>query len=128
MRNDNTGEVRLPDEPHQRIARMTHPITIGAATPILVETIGKAEAPTCHCGQESPFCYPCADCLVLPLFDGAEFGLRVRMAMARANLSYRQLAKQIGVDQASIHRVAKHGKPPCIETYLRLIRWLGGAE
>ena len=62
--------------------------------------------------------------MVEPLFDAAAFSLQVRLAMARANLSYRQLAALIGVDQANIHRVAKHGKPPCVENYLRLCRWL----
>lgn len=59
-----------------------------------------------------------------PLFDGPAFALEIRLAMARANLSYRQLSEMIGSDQASIHRAAKHGKPPSIETYLRLRRWL----
>jgi hypothetical protein len=59
-----------------------------------------------------------------PLFDGQAFALEVRLAMARANLSYRGLATEIGSDQANIHRVAKHGKPPSIETFLRLRLWL----
>lgn len=82
------------------------------------------EIPVCSCGKESPFSNPCAECLARPIFDGAEFGLRVRLAMARANLSYRELAALVGVDQTSIHRVGKHGKTPCVETYLRLSRWL----
>lgn len=63
-----------------------------------------------------------------PLFDGEAFGLEVRLAMARANISYRELAELIAVDQANIHRVAKHGKSPSIETYLRLRKWLDGAN
>jgi predicted transcriptional regulator len=58
------------------------------------------------------------------LFDAGAFSLEVRLAMARANLSLRQLQTQIGVDQASIHRVAKKQLPPSVETYLRLRRWL----
>lgn len=63
-----------------------------------------------------------------PLFDGQAFGLEVRLSMARANLSLRQLAALIDVDQANIHRVAKHGKPPCVETYLRLREWLDAPQ
>ena len=44
--------------------------------------------------------------------------------MARDNISYRQLADKIGCDQANLHRLAKHGKTPGIETYLRVRRWL----
>ena len=59
-----------------------------------------------------------------PIFDAKLFALRVRVAMAEDNLSLRQLQALIGVDQASIHRVTKKELPPCIETYLRLDRWL----
>lgn len=62
-----------------------------------------------------------------PLFDGPAFALEVRLEMARQNLSLRQLAAKINVDQANIHRVAKHGKPPCVETYLRLREWLAAS-
>ena len=61
-----------------------------------------------------------------PLFDGPAFGLEIRLAMARKNLSYRQLAALAHVDQANIHRVAKRGPPPSVETYLRLRQWLDG--
>ena len=61
-------------------------------------------------------------------FDGQAFGLRVRLALARANLSLRKAAAEIEVDQANLHRVAKHGKPPCVETYLRLCEWLEKQE
>lgn len=58
------------------------------------------------------------------LFDAAAFSLELRLAMARANLSLRQLASIIGSDQATIHRVTKHEKPPCVEGYLRMRRWM----
>ena len=61
-----------------------------------------------------------------PLFDAVAFALEVRLAMAKGNLSLRQLQDICGVDQASIHRVAKKQLPPSIETYLRLRRWLDG--
>lgn len=59
-----------------------------------------------------------------PLFDAEAFALDVRVAMARENISYRLLAAKIGVDQATLHRCAKHATTPSIETYLRLNRWL----
>lgn len=59
-----------------------------------------------------------------PLFDAPAFALEIRLAMAEANISYRQLAALIGSDQASCHRVAKKALPPSIETYLRLKLWL----
>jgi len=52
--------------------------------------------------------------------DWAEFGLALRLEMARQNISYRGLADMIGVDQATIHRAAKHGKPIRVESYLAL--------
>lgn len=63
-----------------------------------------------------------------PLFDAPAFALEVRLAMARDNLSLRQLQGIARVDQASIHRVTKKQLPPSIETYLRLRKWLDGKE
>ncbi|MGL5736474.1 MAG: hypothetical protein ACRCYS_16555 [Beijerinckiaceae bacterium] len=75
----------------------------------------------CHaCGQSlegSPFAG----------LDWADFGLQVRVTMARQNVSYRQLADLVGSDQATVHRVAKHGKPIRVETYLALSRWIEAA-
>jgi len=73
-------------------------------------------------------CPHCGQSLSASSFNGldwAEFGLNVRLAMARRNISYRQLAQEIGSDQATIHRVAKHGKPIHAETYLALLNWIG---
>ena len=61
-------------------------------------------------------------------FDSKAFALRVRVAMARQNLSLRGLASLIDVDQANIHRVTKRELPPCIETYFRLLEWLEKVE
>lgn len=69
-----------------------------------------------------------SDRVVDPLFDASAFSLAVRLAMARANISYRDLAEVIGVDQANIHRVAKRALSPSIETYLRLKKWLDEME
>jgi len=62
------------------------------------------------------------------LFDAETFALEVRVAMARANVSLRQLQDIVGVDQASIHRVAKKQLPPNVENYLRLRQWLGSLD
>ena len=69
---------------------------------------------------------PCPTCghITLPSLDWPEFGARLRMAMARANMSYRQTAAASGVDQATLHRVAKHGKPPSADNYILMARWL----
>lgn len=56
--------------------------------------------------------------------DWPDFGKRVRIAMAEDNLSIRQAAAVIGVDQATLHRLAKHGKEPSASTYIFVQRWL----
>lgn len=56
--------------------------------------------------------------------DWQEFSLSLRIAMARENLSLRDLAAKIGIDQATIHRVAKHEKPVRVEAYLSLAAFI----
>ncbi len=56
--------------------------------------------------------------------DWPAFSLDLRLAMARANLSLRQLQTATGVDQATIHRVAKHGKPIAADSYIALAGWV----
>lgn len=60
----------------------------------------------------------------IPAMDWPDFGKRVRIAMAEDNLSIRQAADVIGVDQATLHRLAKHGKEPSASTYIFVERWL----
>lgn len=70
-------------------------------------------------------CSSCGQPPRLPIgVDWADFALTIRVEMAKANLSLRQLASEIGVDQATIHRVAKHGKPVSVENYLTLWNWI----
>ena len=70
-------------------------------------------------------CPTCGQATGLPIgVDWEDFALSLRLEMARANLSLRQLASEIGVDQATIHRVAKHGKPVSVENYLALWNWI----
>jgi hypothetical protein len=60
--------------------------------------------------------------VMLPDWQG--LGRQVRVAMAEDNLSYRQAAEVIGTDQATLHRLAKHGKEPSATTYLRVMHCL----
>lgn len=60
----------------------------------------------------------------IPAKDWPEFARQVRIAMAEDNLSIRQAADVIGVDQATLHRLAKHGKEPSASTYIFVERWL----
>lgn len=60
-----------------------------------------------------------------PLFDPEQFGQRVLAAIKRGGLSLRAAAKAAHCDQATLHRVTT-GKPPSVETYLRIDRWLNG--
>ncbi len=52
-----------------------------------------------------------------------DFALRLRQAMAQANLSLRQTQAVTGVDQATIHRIAKNEKPVRVEAFLALSRF-----
>lgn len=73
-----------------------------------------------HCGQSLRHA-------PLARLDWGDFGLQVRLAMAHRNVSYRDVAALTGSDQATIHRVAKHGKPIRAETYLALLDWIKDA-
>lgn len=57
-----------------------------------------------------------------------DFAFRLRIAMAVANVSFRQLSQVISVDQAAIHRVAKHGKPVNVGNFLLLSSWVEAME
>lgn len=56
--------------------------------------------------------------------DWSAFSLELRLEMAKANLSLRQLAALIHVNQATIHRVSKHAKPVSAEAYVALRKWI----
>jgi DNA-binding phage protein len=60
-----------------------------------------------------------------PLFDQQGYALKLRIAMATANISYRDLAPAIGVSHATLHRTATARGLPDVETYLRINKWLG---
>lgn len=61
---------------------------------------------------------------VFKSLDWQAFSLGIRLAMARKNVSYRQLADIVGGDQSTITRVGKHGKPIRAEIYLALCNWM----
>ena len=71
-----------------------------------------------------PFCPTCGQFKPGVKLDWMGFGLQVRLTMARRNMSYRELATAIGSDQATVHRVSKHGKPIRAETYIALRSWM----
>lgn len=58
-----------------------------------------------------------------PLFDPVEFGKKVAGKMERDGLSFREVQEAANVDHTIIRRVVA-GKPPRLENYLRLTRWL----
>jgi hypothetical protein len=61
------------------------------------------------------------------LFDSKAFGQRVAARLAWEHLSYREAQIASGVDHAVIHRISR-GKPPSVENYLRLLRWLDSGQ
>jgi hypothetical protein len=69
---------------------------------------------------------PCPTCghYALPDLDWPAFAEQLRVAMAKGNLSLRQAAAEIGVDQATLHRAAKHAKPPAADNYRLIVKWL----
>jgi hypothetical protein len=73
---------------------------------------------------DSPICPTCGQMKPGSALDWAEFGLQIRLTMARRNMSYREVAAAIQSDQATVHRVAKHGKPITAETYHALSVWM----
>ncbi|MDE2104481.1 MAG: helix-turn-helix transcriptional regulator [Patescibacteria group bacterium] len=58
-----------------------------------------------------------------PIFNAAKFGERLRVALARRNISVRDAAKEIGISHATVSRTSA-GKIPNIENYLRITVWL----
>ena len=58
-----------------------------------------------------------------PLFDAAAFGSRVLRTMRKRGESFREVQVKTGVDHVTVFGVS-NGKPPSVENYLRLLRWL----
>lgn len=57
------------------------------------------------------------------LFDSLAFGNELRRRILKLGLSYRTAAPLIRVDKSTLNRTA-NGKPPDVENYLRMIKWL----
>lgn len=58
-----------------------------------------------------------------PLFDPKKFGKRVAYTISKRGTTIRQVAKDIGISHASVHRVTQ-GLTPSVELYLRLKKWM----
>lgn len=58
------------------------------------------------------------------LFSPETFGRRIVDALNTGRLSYRNAEVVVGVDHATLHRVASAAMIPSVETYLRIERWL----
>lgn len=56
------------------------------------------------------------------LFNPKKYGRELHVLLAKHCLSYRMAAKEIGPSSATLHRVC-NGKPPDVETYLRIEAW-----
>jgi len=59
-----------------------------------------------------------------PEFDASEFGREVAAALKISGWSYREAGRVLGIDQATLHRIA-HGGKPDVENYVRLRHWMG---
>lgn len=62
------------------------------------------------------------------LFDPVAFALRVRLRMAERNLMLSEAARESAVDKSILCRICRHNKPPSVENYLRLQKWLATHE
>ncbi len=58
-----------------------------------------------------------------PVFNAAEFGLKLKNKMDEQRLSLRDVSKIIDVPTSTVHRVSRGGMPD-LETYLRIDSWL----
>jgi DNA-binding Xre family transcriptional regulator len=75
-------------------------------------------------GLSEALCPTCGQFRADAALDWQQFSLRLRLTMAERNMSYREVAGAVGSDQATIHRIGKHGKPIRAETYLALSAWM----
>jgi transcriptional regulator with XRE-family HTH domain len=57
-------------------------------------------------------------------FDLPKYGADLKRALDAAGLSYREAEQVIGVDHNTLQRVASGTRPPNVEHYLRIERWL----
>jgi hypothetical protein len=59
-----------------------------------------------------------------PLFDPTAFGRLIDAAVEKRNVTFLQAAVEIGINSSALHRIRVHGKPPSVETFLRISSWL----
>lgn len=77
--------------------------------------------------MERMTCEACGQVLPDRLPTGVEwpkFALSLRVAMAKANVSLRDIQNLTGVDQATVHRIAKNERPIRVEAWLALSNWI----
>jgi hypothetical protein len=58
-----------------------------------------------------------------PLFDPAQFGRKLSVAIHLMELDLRTAAKQIGTSHSTVCRVCNGGVPD-VENYLRIQKWM----
>lgn len=61
------------------------------------------------------------------LFDAAEFGRRVAKKLEFERLSFREACPFVPCSPATLNRISR-GRPPDVENYLRISRWLSGSS
>lgn len=61
------------------------------------------------------------------LFDADGFARQVRVRIAERHISVREAAAEIGCSHGTVSRVC-NCKPPDVENYLRIVRWLEKSE
>jgi hypothetical protein len=62
------------------------------------------------------------------VFDPVAFGRNIRVLLAELNIQQRDAARQMGVDKCVLNRICKHGNPPSVENYLRIVAWMNGRQ
>lgn len=58
------------------------------------------------------------------LFDPEAYARTIRVRLAELNLQQQDAARDMAVDKSVLCRICKHAKPPSVENYLRINRWL----
>jgi transcriptional regulator with XRE-family HTH domain len=58
------------------------------------------------------------------IFDPVAFGRSIRILLAELNIQQREAARMMGVDKCVLNRICKHGNPPSVENYLRIVGWM----
>lgn len=60
-----------------------------------------------------------------PLFNQAAFAKALRVRVAEQGVTLLDASKEIGCAHSSLSRICNAGKAPNVETYLRIMKWMG---